>query len=363
MDTQKTQQKPRIIVKVGTNVLLQEKGVLDYNTIFDIVSQIVALSKQYSVILVSSGAVSAGKETGKLQGIQDPIVEKQVFASIGQSRLMDIYARFFEQQGKRVAQLLLTKDDFGRKETFYNTLNTLEGIIENQIIPIINENDALSLSGTSFGDNDQLAAFTAIMVQAEKLILLSTISGFFTADPLHNKDAKHIPLVEKITAELRSMCEDSLSSGGTGGMFSKLKAAEMAMSNGVEVVLTKGKEENILIQAVQNKAKGTYFKAVQKNKTDYKVKWMHMPPIIKGTITIDKGAVKALQTNNSLLLVGILKMQGNFEKKDVILIQTEDKIKIATALANYARAELNDFIHNKAKQGIIVVHVNHLYLL
>lgn len=357
--------RKRILVKVGTHVLGRSNGRLDYNRISDLVDQIVILRSDYQVVLVSSGATRAGKEFRQFNKEKDPVIRKQMLASIGQGRLFQVYSDFFREQSVITAQALLTSGNFSTKISFQNMKNTLEGLLNNDVIPIINENDVISYRESSFGDNDQLAALTATMMNVDLMILLSDIVGFYTSDPKKDPDAKLIPRVDKITVELKKLCEDSLSEGGTGGMLSKLKAAELATQHGIPVVVCSGKENNCLLNAVNSRTSGTYF-STSKTRSQLSIRgsWMMTGADIKGYINIDSGAEKALRNNKSLLVVGVTGVSGKFNKRDVVLIQNNEDSRIGAGLANFKSDEIRKIIKSKEKpHGVIVVHKNHLFTL
>lgn len=357
--------KKRVLVKVGTHILGRENGRLNYNRISDLVDQIIELRKEYQVILVSSGATRAGREFCDFKTEKDPLIRRQMLASIGQGRLFQVYSDFFREHSVVTAQALLTSGNFKWKATFQNMKTSLEGLLENDIMPIINENDVVSYKESSFGDNDHLSSLIASMLSVDLMVLLSDIVGFFTADPKNNPDAELIPRVEKITPELTALCEDSLSDGGTGGMLSKLKAAEIATQHGIPTIVCSGEEKNSLLMAVRGKTSGTFFNTSKKKKPlSTRGNWMVTGADVKGTITIDSGAEKALLNNKSLLAVGIISLENKFNKKDVITIENKNNIHIGTGLANYKSDEIKAFISSpEGAKGKIVIHKNHLYTL
>jgi len=357
--------KKRVLVKVGTHILGRENGHLNYNRISDLVDQIIELRKDYQVILVSSGATRAGREFCEFETEKDPLIRKQMLASIGQGRLFQVYSDFFREHSVVTAQALLTSGNFKGKVTFQNMKTTLEGLLENNIMPIINENDVTSYRESSFGDNDHLSSLIASMLSVDLMVLLSDIVGFYTADPKNNPDAKLIPMVERITPDLTALCEDSLSDGGTGGMLSKLKAAEIATQHGIPTIVCSGKEKNSLLSAVKGTTSGTYFSTTKKKKPlSTRGNWMVTGADVKGTIKIDSGAENALLDNKSLLAVGVITVEDKFNVKDVITIENKNGIHIGTGLANYQSDEIKEFIASpKIAKGKIVIHKNHLYTL
>jgi len=355
----------RVLIKVGTHILGRDNGRLDYNRISDLVDQIAKIKTHHQVLLVSSGATRAGKEFRQFNDVKDPLVRKQMLASIGQGRLFQVYSDFFREHSVVTAQALLTSGNFRWESSFQNMKTALEGLLNNSVLPIINENDVTSFRESSFGDNDQLAALTAAMMNVDMLILLSDIVGFFTADPKNDPEAQLIPKVEKITPELLQLCEDSLSDGGTGGMLSKLKAAEFATQYGIPTIVCSGEEKDCIIKAVNGETSGTYFEtAKEKKQFSSRGSWMITGADVKGSITVDEGAEKALKNNKSLLAVGIIGLEGSFEKKDVVLIQNEEKIRLGAGLANFESQEIDGFVKSYEKpKGMIVVHKNHLFML
>ncbi|MDH5560947.1 MAG: glutamate 5-kinase [Deltaproteobacteria bacterium] len=356
--------KKRILIKIGTKVLTRENQRLNYNRITDLIDQIIQLKKDYQVILVSSGAAGAGKEFFQFDDEKDPLIKKQMLASVGQGRLFQVYSDFFREQSVFTAQALISRSDFHSETAFENIKITLEGLLRHGIIPIINENDVTSFQESSFGDNDQLAALTATMMHVDLLVIISDIQGFFTANPKKDPQAKLIEKVESISEELLALCEDSMSSDGTGGMYSKLKAAEFAAKNGISTIVASGKEENCLLKAARGEKIGTLFPGALKKNRRSKENWMIAGANIKGTLTIDEGAQKALDNNKSLLAVGVLSVSGSFHQKDVVLIQNQDQIRVGVGLTNFHSHEIDQMIKDDKKpHGIIVIHKNHLYTL
>jgi len=354
-------QRPRIVVKVGTNVLTREDGRLDYNQISDLVVQLCELKKEADVILVSSGATGAGREFNSFENERDPVIRKQMLASIGQGRLFQIYADFFKEHSVLPAQALITRFDFRHEDAYQNIKSTLEGLIRNDILPIINENDVVSFEETTFSDNDQLAALTAAMLHADLLVILSVIDGFYTGDPLQDPEATLISQVDEISPELWKYCQDSMSSGGTGGMFSKLTAAETATRNGIKTIVTNGRSSESLLKAAHGEPIGTLFTARAKKTLRSKGDWMlHHAPTM-GKIQVDSGAEAALKTDKSLLMVGVTQLSGEFNKGEAILIESADGIRIGVGLAAQGSADLTPLLDQRP-QGLVVVHKNHLFL-
>ncbi len=357
--------KDRILVKVGTNVLTRANGRLDYNIMADLTEQILTLKKEgYEVVLVSSGANGAGREFFEFSTVQDPLIRKQMLSAVGQGRIFQVYGDFLREQGVMPAQALLTRKDFHDPTSYNNIKTTLENLLAHGVLPIINENDVVSYAEYSFGDNDQLAALTAILLEVDQLIILSDIEGFFTADPHLHPAATLIEEVEEITPAMWAMCEDSFAKGGTGGMYSKLKAAELATSYGIPTRVTAGKKSHCLLSAIQQGRGGTHFRPQGKRlKLTAHGKWVQTAAQNKGTLVVDGGAEKALKARKSLLAVGLIEARGDFAAKEVVLIQNEKGIRLGAGLVNQASPEIGQWLQKHKPQNTIVIHANHLYLL
>lgn len=250
----------RIVIKLGTNVLTADNGDLDINVIQSIVDQVSVLKKAgHRVIIVSSGAVGAGKSIYKLTSIKDDIAQRQVYSAIGQVKLMGIYANLFSKENFVCAQVLATKEDFVRgKENYKNMKNCFKGLLKDSIIPIVNENDVVSLEELMFTDNDELAGLTAYMIEADKLIILSNIEGLYTGDPA-NKDSKLINEVDLNDKGVFNFISSNKSSAGRGGMESKLKVATMSAEKGIETFMANGKRERVVLDILEGKKMGTRF--------------------------------------------------------------------------------------------------------
>ena len=312
--------KKILVIKIGTNVLTRKRNRLDYNLIHDLVEQICRIDGGFKVVLVSSGAVGAGKCFGGDFSGKNPEIHRQVLASMGQPRLFQWYALFFEAHGKRIAQTLMSRNDFRMKESFFNIRNTFQALLANDVIPVINENDVVKSRLSTFGDNDQLAALTASQLEAERLILLSDVDGLYTSDP-KTGDASIIENVERIDEKLYSLCRNTLSAGGSGGMFSKMKATEVATLHGIPVTLANGKSPDVIARILAGESIGTRFSASRKRKLSPRGAWMHLLADIKGLIVADEGAEKALRENRSLLAVGIRSLEGDFKAKEIVVIE------------------------------------------
>jgi len=257
--------KKRIVIKVGTSSLTHENGKINIRQLEKLVRVISELANTGNqIILVSSGAVGAG--VGKLGLPQKPeeIRKKQALAAIGQASLVSMYDRFFSEYGYNAAQVLLTKYVFDNEKKYENTKNAFMTMLEYGVIPIVNENDVVSTEELEFGDNDTLSAYVSVLVDADLLIIMSDIDGLYDSDPSVNPDAKIIELVEKIDEEILSSAGGAGSRRGTGGMKTKLHAAEIVMKNGIDMIITIGKRIENLYDIADGEKIGTYFKATKK---------------------------------------------------------------------------------------------------
>ncbi len=253
----------RIIVKFGTSLLTGGTDRLDEKVISKLVSQVARLQKQgLELLVVSSGAIAAGRYKLGLDKKRLDIPYKQVLAAVGQGKLMNVYDQLFSGYGITVAQALLTRTDLADRAGYLNARNTLLALMELKVVGIVNENDVVAIDEiqeAQFGDNDNLSAMVANLVDADLLLILSDIAGLHTADPKQNPDASLIPLVENINGEIESLMADASGTLGTGGMATKIEAARLATASGVTVIVADGREPDIILDAVAGKTVGTRF--------------------------------------------------------------------------------------------------------
>lgn len=363
--------KNRIVVKVGTSTLTHENGLLNIGRIEKLVRSLSDFHNMgYEVILVTSGAVGAGM--GKLNMKEKPksIAEKQALAAIGQVSLIHIYGKIFSEYGKSVAQLLLTGEDISKRQRYLSIRNTFLALLEKGIIPIVNENDAVTMDEIKVGDNDTLSAHVANVVDADLLILLSDIDGLYTANPREDENAEFISVVEKIDEDLYSLASGEGSKFGTGGMHTKIKAGELATKLGVDMVIANGEFPEVMREILAGKEKGTLF--LGKKDISAKKHWIWYGSRVQGTIYIDGGAEKALCAKKSLLPVGIIKSEGSFIGGDAIAIKNSDEELIAKGIVNYSSSEIELIAGRRSDEieGILgykvhdfVAHINNIHLL
>ncbi|VVB65582.1 Isopentenyl phosphate kinase [Candidatus Gugararchaeum adminiculabundum] len=328
----------RIVLKLGTALLAKNDGTLDEARIKKLAEQVSSLSKGNDFIIISSGAIGAGfRQLGFKKKPRD-IVLLQACAAAGQPLLMGTYSKIFKKQ--KVAQVLLTADDFSDRKRYLNLRNTIMALLEQKIIPIINENDVVSVREIegAFGDNDELAALVASAMQADKLLILTTVDGLFTGNPEIEKEAEFIPRVEKIDNKILAMAQGKNTSG-RGGMATKINAAKIATTAGVETIIANGKKDGTIAKALAGKC-GTLFAISSSGTVTGKKNWIAFSGTPKGTIKVNQGAADAVASGKSLLPVGITSASGGFKRGDVISIENEAGKKIAKAIANYSNSEI-----------------------
>ncbi|MDA0902180.1 MAG: glutamate 5-kinase [Proteobacteria bacterium] len=340
--------KKRIIIKIGSALLIKGESIRD--VWLDSLAKDIKLLREMGldVVLVSSGSIALGKHHLKTKKTNLTLQEKQAAASIGQISLMSAYKTCFAKYGLNVSQILLTGGEANNRERYLNASNTFATLLQNNIIPIVNENDSVTVQEIKIGDNDRLAARVAQMVGADLLILLSDIDGLYDKNPNLHQDAKFIPQVNKIDRSIENMASQANSDIGTGGMITKIKAAQMAFNAGCDVVISKG-IINSPIKALIDGAKHTIFKSNTKKISSRKA-WIVDAMNPKGEIIINQCAVEALEKGSSLLPVGVVKVSGNFILGDQVLVKDENGNHIATGLSNYSKKEAKLIIGNKTSE-------------
>jgi len=353
----------RIVFKVGTNLLTSGNDRLDPAVLSRLVSQVVELHKAgVQTVIVSSGAIAAGEEAlGATKGRKD-IPYKQVLAAVGQSRLMHRYQELFQERGIQVAQALITKGDLDNREGYLNVRNTLEGLLDLGVVPIINENDVVDVREIAeivFGDNDSLSAAVANLVDADLLVLLTDIDGLYTSDPRRNLHAELIHRVEQIDERIETLAGGVGSRRGRGGMMTKIEAAKVATAAGVTVVIASGHVPSALLRLATGEAIGTLFVPTG-DRIASRRRWLLSGLGSKGRITVDAGAARALcQDNRSLLPAGISGVSGGFARGDVVDICDGDGVRLASGLAQYTAADVSKI--KGARTGNIVKKLGYKY--
>lgn len=325
----------RIVVKVGTKILTSKNYSLDKAWIKNLASQFISLiNKKIEPILVTSGAIGAGMGILGLASRPKLLPDQQAAAAVGQGQLMRIYDTIFKQHSLNTAQILLTREDLSVRKRYLNAKNTLFTLLNYKVVPIINENDTVSVDEIKFGDNDRLSALVASLIHAELLIILSDVDGLYTG-----KKAV-IPVVEKITPEIEGLAGKYTSPLGTGGMASKIEAAKVCAASGISCIVANGRLPNVLLKILEGKSVGTLFCPKQQSLRALK-RWIGFSAKISGQIFVDQGAKEALTSKNrSLLPKGIVKLRGTFTTGDTVSIKDLENQEFARGLVNYSSEEL-----------------------
>ncbi len=335
------QQSGRVVVKVGTSTLTHQSGKLNLCRMEQLVRQLTDIQNQgKEVVLVTSGAVGAG--LGRLGISERPssIIERQAMAAIGQGLLMQVYEKLFSEYGQIVAQVLLTRSDIGDRKRYLNARNTILTLLQYRVIPIINENDTVATEELKIGENDALSALVAGLIEADLLILLSDVDGLYSADPRKDSAATLISLVEEVDPRIRAMAGGAGSAMGSGGMITKIEAAQMATAAGVSMVLMNGNEPSNIQKLFSGEPIGTVFLSANHQVSSRK-RWIAYGPQATGEIVVDAGAERAIvHQGKSLLPSGIVATQGEFEEGDMVRIINTSGLELARGLSNYGRDSL-----------------------
>lgn len=334
----------RIVFKFGTNTLRNEKGEISerLNSYIEDISNLKKQGKE--VLVVTSGAVGLGAKKLGIDTSQSPIL-KQAAASVGQQILTCSWQNGFEKFGISVAQILLTEDDFSNRKKYLNLRNMLSKLLELGIVPIINQNDAVSpseLEHVCFSDNDKLAAIVASKLDAGLLVMVSDIDGLFDKNPKEYPDAKKIDVVEKVTSKIEKLATGA-SDGGRGGMVTKLAAAKVVCNSGLYATIVNGKKENIISKIFNEENTGTIF--LPNKNLSHKKRWIAYATNIMGDIIVNSGAKTAIvEKQKSLLAVGIVNVIGDFRAGEIVSIKGEDGVEFARAQTNYTSEECRKII-------------------
>ncbi|KZN56002.1 glutamate 5-kinase [Pseudoalteromonas luteoviolacea] len=329
-----------IVVKLGTSVLTAGSLYLNKPRLVDLARQCVELKKAgWHVVIVSSGAVAAGRSALD-KDVGNSVAEKQMLAAIGQGQLIHLWQSLFSLFDVPVAQLLLTRADVDDRSRYLNARDTLEQILAHDVVPIVNENDAVATSEIKVGDNDNLSALVAILANADRLLLLTDQAGLFTADPRNNPDARLIERVAEIDEQIIALAGGSGTSLGTGGMATKLQAAQIAQRAGIETIIAKGEEPNVIINIQNDLTKST--KVIRfDTPLGGRKKWILSGPRCSGAIICDPGAVNAVIKNGaSLLAKGVTDVCGQFSRGDLIELKDLNGKVIAKGIIVFDHKEM-----------------------
>jgi glutamate 5-kinase len=348
---------------VGSNVLSRNDGSLDVTRMSALVDQIADLHREgLEIILISSGAVASGRNEIKAKGKLDDVSARQLYSAVGQAKLINRYYDFFREHGITCGQVLTTKESLGTRHHYLNQKNCIGVMLENKVIPIMNENDTISVTELMFTDNDELSGMIAAMMDAEILIILSNIDGIYTGLPA----APGSEVIREIDPEkdIMACIHTSRSTFGRGGMATKYRIARKVANEGIEVIIANGKTENILSRILRRDPDTVYSRFIPSGKAPSGIKkWIaHSDSFAKGEIHINANAAKALTGEKavSLLSVGIISVKGAFEKDDIVRIIDDEKRIIGVGKVSYDSEKTRELIGRKGNKPVI--HYDYLYL-
>lgn len=336
-----------VVVKVGTSVLASRTHPLERQAIKNIAGQVCALmDKGIKVVLISSGAIGAGMNLLGLKARPKTLQKLQAAAAIGQSQLMKAYGEDFKTHGKIVAQVLLTREDLEDRKRYLNAKNTLLTILGYGAVPIINENDTVSVEEIKFGDNDTLASLVTNLIGADLLIILSDVDGLYR----HHGKGEIIDIVKEITTDIERLARGTDKEESVGGMITKIKASKVVTDSGTPLIIANGKTDDILMKIVDGKKVGTLF-IPRLNKMTARKRWIAFSTRSKGWLMVDSGAKQALaERDKSLLPSGIIGVEGKFEAGDIISIKDEREKEFARGLVNYSSDEVKKIKGAKSQE-------------
>ncbi|MBU1109866.1 MAG: glutamate 5-kinase [Candidatus Riflebacteria bacterium] len=352
-----------ITVKIGSNVLTRPDRQLDLERIAHITDQIATLHQQgIKIILVSSGAVASGRGMVKSPPKKDPVSERQLLSSVGQIKLVSTYASLFDLHGITCAQILVTKEDFRTREHYLNMKNCLSVLLENEIVPIINENDAVSVTALMFTDNDELAGLVATMMNTEAYFILSNVNGIYNGNP-SDEGSQLIEEITRSTTDLSAFITAKKSNFGRGGMLTKGRVAQNTAAAGIAVHIANGTLNNVLLDLAYQNGKVAHTSFVPGTPRPAVKKWMaYSADFTDCEAHINKGAREALYSNkaSSLLLAGITSLKGDFKKGDLLRIVDHENRLIGIGKAQYDRGRADE--HLKDAKYKPLVHYDYLHL-
>nr|WP_086939827.1 glutamate 5-kinase [Thaumasiovibrio occultus] len=340
-----------IVVKLGTSVLTGGTKKIDRAHLVELVRQCAALQREgHRVIVVTSGAIAAGREHLNYPEIPNTIANKQMLAAVGQSCLIQEWQHMFGIYGLHIGQMLLTRADLKDRERYLNARDMIQTLLEHRIIPVVNENDAVATAEIKVGDNDNLSALVAILADADKLLLLTDQPGLFTADPRKDPKAELIREVHTIDETLHKLAGGSGTDLGTGGMATKLQAADVARRAGIEVTIAAGSRPDVIVDIAKGDSVGTRFLPLA-SPLESRKQWILGGPKATGQLIVDNGAVGAVtERGSSLLPKGITQIQGQFERGEVVGVLNSDGKLIAKGLVRYTSKDLAQIIGKHSQE-------------
>ncbi|PSV28699.1 MULTISPECIES: glutamate 5-kinase [unclassified Photobacterium] len=349
-----------IVVKLGTSVLTGGTLKLDRAHMVELVRQCAMLRRQgHKIIIVTSGAIAAGREHLGYPELPKTMASKQLLAAVGQGRLIQEWEILFGIYGINIGQMLLTRADLNDRERYLNARDMLVALLDNGIVPVVNENDAVATTEIKVGDNDNLSALVGILGGADKLLLMTDQPGLFTADPRSNPDAELIREVHTIDETLRKLAGGTVGGLGTGGMATKLQAADVARRAGIEVIIAAGRRPDVIIDLAEGKSVGTRFLPLE-SPLESRKRWILAGPPPAGDIVIDDGAVIAVQQRGSSLLAkGITMVKGDFERGEVVRIFDKQNNLLARGICRYSSVDMAKIAGKHSQEIHLVLGYEH----
>ena len=351
----------RIVIKIGSNVIAHPNGTVNVPLLQSLCEQVATLHRQgWETLIVSSGAVASGRSQVHFAKKTDLVTQRQLLAAVGQTQLINTYTRLFEPYQLICAQVLVTKEDFRSRRHYLNVRHCLETILQYRAIPIVNENDVVSVTELMFTDNDELAGLIAAMIDADRLVILTNVAGIYDRHP-HDPNAQLIAQAAADT-DFTGMISTEKSDFGRGGMLTKVHMAQKMAALGVGVHIADGKQNDVLLALLQPEPPGTFF--VPQKKTTGLKRWIsHAEGYVQGSIYVNAGALKALtdeQHANSLLLVGVTDIRGEFERNDIVHLCTPEGTVFGIGRVHYSSQETLQLKSQRGHKPI--VHYDHLYI-
>ena len=339
-----------IVVKVGSSLVTNNGNGLDQTAIAEWATQITALVQQgRQIVLVSSGAVAEGMQRLGWKKRPTAVNELQAAAAVGQMGLVQMYESCFKKHHLHTAQVLLTHDDLADRKRYLNARSTLRTLLDLKVIPIINENDTVVTDEIRFGDNDTLGSLVANLIEADALVILTDQQGLYSADPRKDKNAKFIQHATAGDVALEQMAGGAGSSVGTGGMLTKILAAKRASRSGANTVIASGREKSVLVRLAAGEVIGTHLQTTEM-KTTARKQWLADHLQLRGKLTLDAGAVKVIkQDGKSLLPIGVVAVDGSFERGEVVACCDEHGVELARGLVNYSAMEASRIMRKPSK--------------
>jgi glutamate 5-kinase len=363
----------RIVIKIGSRVLTGDGNGLDPDFLKSLAGDVAGFRKHgHDVVIVSSGAVAAGVKDMGLVERPRTIPQKQAAAAVGQSSLMQSFKNAFSEYDLKVAQILLTGDDLSNRQRFLNARATLDTLLSYGVVPVINENDTVVVEEIKFGDNDNLSALVTNLAEADLLVIMTDIDGFYDSDPRVNPDARLIPLVKAVTRDIERAGGGSGSAVGTGGMATKLAAAKKATQYGVPTIIINGRKPDTLNRALAGEDVGTFFLPAT-DSLNRRKHWIAYTLRPKGTITVDAGAVEVLsRQGRSLLPSGVSGVEGDFDRGSCVRVYGPDGTEFARGIVDYSCREIEKILGCKScriesvlgyRYGDEIIHRDNLVML